>query len=66
MHGFPKFDKARAMELRSKELTTSQIAKRLGVTIGAVSHLFREQDELSKSLHKQTDILQVILGNNQH
>ncbi|MDO8705962.1 MAG: EAL domain-containing protein [Sulfuricaulis sp.] len=63
MHGFPKVDKEKVLELRSKGLTPSQVAKRLDVTVGSVWKVFREQDGLPLSVHEMMELFQSILGN---
>lgn len=63
MHGFPKVDKEKVLELRSKGLNPSQIAKRLGVTVSSAWRVFRQQDGLPLSAPKMMELLQSILGN---
>lgn len=56
MHGQNKLDVEKALKLRAQGLNNKIIAQRLGVTQGAVYHVFRKHDA-QQPLYKDTPSL---------
>lgn len=56
MHGRNKLDVEKALKLRAQGLNNTIIAQRLGVTQGAIHHVFRKHDA-QHQIYKNTRTL---------